>query len=268
LKVETGYFALTLDLEPDHAGLKRESFDILDRSDEIREYLQFLKDRNVPLSVFVTGRVLEERPGTVELFREFGCEFHSHGHGHVPHCPDCSEDIEKGKDAFRSFFGEDPKGYRAPEGKITKRGIRTLEKLGFIFDSSVFPSLYPNPAYYLTVKRNPHFIFDSRVYEFPFAVIRPVNITWSISYQKLFGPGPFDLLSRRFHQGKYLVYDSHLHDFIINDMYKELSPFWRMIYSRNRRAGMSIMKRTLASIEGMGYRFVDFTDLLALEGIR
>jgi peptidoglycan/xylan/chitin deacetylase (PgdA/CDA1 family) len=254
-------FAMTLDLEPDYAGLMPERFDLLDKIQEIEEILFFLKEKKIPLTVFVTGRIIEKKPETVNLFREFECEFHSHGYSHFPDEADDYEEIKKGKILFRDHFGYDPIGYRAPDGKITKKAIKNLEKLGFKFDSSVFPSFWPNPFKYFHLNDQPFFIYNSRILEIPFSVLYPLRTTFSLSYIKFIGYNINRYFFNRFKQRDIIVFDSHLHDFIQNNLYKMLSPFWRFIYSRNNINGLNYLKKTIDLVLKNNYSFVKINDI-------
>lgn len=253
---------MTLDLEPDHAGLMPERFDLLDKIREIKEILDYFKKKEIPLTVFVTGRTIEKKPDTVDLFRKYECEFQSHGYTHNPKKANDYEEIKKGKKIFKDYFGYDPIGYRAPDGKITKKAIKNLEKLGFEFDSSIFPSIWPNPFRYIHLKDQPFFIYNTNILELPFSVLYPLRITFSISYIKLIGYNVNSYFFNRFKQQDIIVFDSHLHDLIQNNLYKKLSPFWKFIYSRNNINGLKYMKKTIDLVIDNNYTFVKINDIL------
>jgi len=110
----------------------------------LEEYIELIQSVDVPVSVFVVGRLLEERPDVVErLNAALEVEFHLHSYAHDPEMSmGFRSDLSDGIEAFESFFGHRPQGYRAPLGKISAQQITTLDREGFGFDSSIFPS-YP-----------------------------------------------------------------------------------------------------------------------------
>jgi hypothetical protein len=255
-------FALTLDLEPDHAGLLPEYFGLCENRETIKEFLDFLKQQKVPLTVFVTGKCIEKRPAALPLFEDYGCEFHSHGYAHRARRPDHPEDIAKGKEVFERYFGYPPQGYRAPEGKITEQGIEKLKELGFTFDSSIFPSFWPNPFKYLRLPYSPHHIDGTKILELPFSIINPLKLTFSLSYVKLLGFGFYRFFFNHFRQPDVIVFDSHLHDLFPSRKHNRLPLFWRMVYNRNKTRGFLLLKKTLALIKNKGYSFVSMKTLL------
>lgn len=100
---------------------------------------------DIPVSIFVVGKTLEQYPKKVEqLQRELNVESHLHSYRHDnSKSVDFGEEIELGTRAFESFFGIEPKGYRAQQGKINMNELLMLDDYGFKFDSSIFLSYRP-----------------------------------------------------------------------------------------------------------------------------
>lgn len=248
-------FALTLDLEPDYGGVIPESFSLLDETDKIECFLKFLRKEHIPLTVFVTGRVLEEKPETVKIFEKYGCEFHSHGYSHNLKQPDSYEEIKNGRNAFINYFDRSPNGFRAPEGRISDKGIRHLKEMNFKFDSSIFPSYYPNPFRYLFATTSPSYINDSKILEIPFAILKPLRITFSLSFIKLFGMKFYRFLFNNFSQPDIMVFDSHLHDLFLGKSFNKLPLIWKSLLNRNKENGIKLLKETLSMLKN-DYLFV------------
>jgi hypothetical protein len=92
--------------------------------------------------------------------------------------------------------------------------------------------------------------------EIPFASFTPLRIILSISYIKLFGVDFFIKLSQSFSLPDIICFDSHLHDFIhIENSYKQLSPFWKVLYGRNKLKGVEHCVKFLKHIKEVGYEF-------------
>lgn len=65
--------------------------------------------------------------------------------------------------AYVDYFHKDPEGYRAPSGKISYSGIKRLEEQGFLYDSSIVPSYFPDPFKYLFSNKELHYYNKSSV---------------------------------------------------------------------------------------------------------
>ena len=249
-------FVLTLDLEAAVSGILDREYAFFDGIENIRGLLELLKGEEVGLSVFAVGEIFGLYPNIITLFEEYGCEFHCHSFSHDPAHPDSEEEIVSVKRAFRARFGRDPLGYRTPQGRITDAGIRALEKHGFVFDSSVVPSYYPNPFKYLLKDRSVHTYKNSRIVEIPLTAITPFRLTFSISHMKLLGYRTYAVLTRIFKLPPTIVFCCHLHDFFLTDWaWSRLPIFWKCVYGRNRSRGTEFLQRTITAMKRRGYSF-------------
>lgn len=248
---------LVLDLESDHSGLLKDEYSIFQKPDRIRELLDSLKQERVKLSVFVVGEVLEKFPGIVKLFlNNYDCEFHCHSYSHNPKFPDSEAEIKKSRAAFIKFFGREPLGYRAPLGKISDQGIKSLEKHGFKFDVSIVPSYFPNPFKYLFRKKTIHLYKASHIIEIPSSSISPLRLTFALSYLKLLGYENFQKILKISRIPGIIVFGTHLHDFFSEPaLIRKLPLFWRRIYSRNYDKGLDYLARVIKDFKDRGYTF-------------
>jgi polysaccharide deacetylase family protein (PEP-CTERM system associated) len=94
---------------------------------------------------FVLGWVAERCPGLVRRIAEAGHEVASHGHGHEL-LDGLSEeafrsDVERSKVLLEDLIGETVRGYRAPSFSIKEWALPILQELGFVYDSSLFPTV-------------------------------------------------------------------------------------------------------------------------------
>jgi len=255
-------FCLTMDLEAAVSGILEEDYSILEDTSAIESFLDGLNQRGVPLTVFVVGEILERFPRVIEIFRKKGCEFHCHSHTHDPQAPDSEAEIAACREAFQRAFGHPPRGYRAPQGRISDSGVRHLEAQGFAFDSSVFPSYYPNPFRYLFRNRKPHYIRGGNLLEIPFTAISPLRVTLSISWIKLLGWRAYRSLLKISSLPGELVFGTHLHDFFLSrSQLSRLPRFWRFIYSRNRGRGEQLLYRALDYFQERGVEFTTISSI-------
>jgi peptidoglycan/xylan/chitin deacetylase (PgdA/CDA1 family) len=250
-------FAFTLDLEPDYAGIV-DQYEIFKDLNKIEEVLKTLRSLEIKITVFALGEIFEKFPGVIKLFEKYDCEFEPHSYSHNFNNPDSEPEIKKARTAYFNYFNKYPKGYRAPRGKISYSGIKLLEKYGFSYDSSIFPSYFPNPFRYLFFNKQIHYYRDSKVMEIPLTTALPSRLTLSLSYLKLFGINFFIYQSLP----GIICFDSHLHDFIFNEnSYSKLSPFWKFIYRRNKTRGTEYCLKFLRHIKQKGYEFCYMSEI-------
>lgn len=254
-------FAFTLDLEPEYGGSVGQHEIFRDHA-KIEDLLLTLQSLDVKTTVFTVGKLFEQSPEVIELFERYHCEFEAHSFSHDPTRPDSEFEIQKTKDAFWRYFNRNPIGYRAPEGRITAAGIELLEKHGFLYDSSIFPSYFPNPLRYLFSNRNIHYHKDSNIMEIPFTSITPFRLTLNIAYIKLLGLGLYKRFCQVFRLPEAICFNAHLHDFIvIESSYRKLSPFWKFVYGRNKFRGVEHCVDFLQFMRRKGYRFCFMSEL-------
>ena len=254
-------FAFTLDLEADHAGIV-DQYEIFKDHARIEEFLSVMQSTGVKITAFTVGDVLERFPEVIKIFEKYDCEFEPHSFSHDINFPDSEEEIERSREAYIRYFGKNPIGYRAPQGRISRSGINALEKYGFLYDSSIFPSYYPNPFKYLFCNRQVHFHNNTNIMEIPITSITPFRLTLNIAYIKLLGIDLSMKLCRTFTLPDVINFNSHLHDFIVKEAsYGKLPPFWKFIFGRNKFSGLEYCVRFLEFIKEQGYRFCYMSEI-------
>ena len=254
-------FAFTLDLEAEYT-CSVDGYDLFKDHARIEEILYMLHSLGVKTTVFVPGIVLERFPDVVKIFEKYESEFEAHSYSHDCNNPDSEDEIEKSREVFFKYFGRYPTGYRAPQGRISGSGIKALKKYGFLYDSSIFPSYFPNPFKYLFCKRDIHHYKDSEIMEIPLTSITPFRLTLNIGYIKLFGIDFYMKLFRLFSIPDTICINSHLHDFIhCEDSFGKLSPIWQFIFGRNKYMGMEYSLKFLEFIKQKGYRFCYMSEI-------
>jgi len=190
---ETGKTAyITLDLEPDHAGYSPEAYECW-QEEKLLDLLKLLKKYNIRLSIFVVTKSLKGHQRQINLFKNYRCEFYLHSHSHNLKYPDTMGEIKRGKKEFKKYFGKYPRGYRAPGGLISEKGLNYLNKEGFLFDSSVIPSFWPKFSFFLKPSR-PYKDTASGIFEIPFSVVSPFRLVIALSWIKLFGLSLYKIL--------------------------------------------------------------------------
>ncbi|MDD5617546.1 MAG: polysaccharide deacetylase family protein [Candidatus Omnitrophica bacterium] len=254
-------FALTLDLEPEHAGLSP-NYDIFRDKGKIEEILSLITSLGVKITVFIVGEIFDRRPDIIKIFEKYNCEFEIHSYSHNHANLSDREEIEKAKKMYINYFSKSPKGYRAPCGRISKETIALLEEYGFLYDSSIFPSYYPDPLHYLFCNRNIHYFHNSRIMEIPLTSITPFRLTLSLSYLKLLGLNLYFNLLKIFKLPDFICFNTHLHDFIVyEESLRKLPPFWKFVYSRNKLKGIDYSVEFIDFIKTQGYQFCFMSEI-------
>lgn len=258
------YFAFNLDLEADHAG-QVGRYGIFKSKEHIEKLLELLNNLNVKITVFVVGEIFELYPDIIKIFQKYNCEFEAHSYSHKPANGNSDEELSRAKSAYYSYFKKYPKGYRAPLGKISDKTIELLEKHDFIYDSSIFPSYYPNPFRYLLCNRQIHHYKNSNILEIPLTVVTPFRLMLSLSYIKLFGLKFYLKLFKYFKLPDIIIFNTHLHDFIVNeDSHGRLPVFWKFIYDRNKYKGIEFCMDFLKYIREKKYQFCHMSEIYGI----
>lgn len=252
-------FYLTLDFECDFGtALRRNVYDALGEVDRLTESLH---RAGVPLTCFVQTEVLEEAPERVETLRELDkVSFHPHSHTHRPRGEsDVEWEITTSTERYRDFFGEQPRGYRLPNGNVRPDDYRALSEHGYDFDASLFPSWRPNHFDNTDAPTRPHQYPALDLFELPFTVYSDtVRIPTALSYCRLLGR-PFTWLLSRY-PPRVVVFNVHMHDLVTPSSYHDLPPLYRAVYARNDH-GFDLLERVLSRFDTLGYRFGTLDEL-------
>jgi hypothetical protein len=250
-------FAFTIDLESDYGGVVGQ-YEIFKDPAKIEELLYALDSFGVKITVFSVAEIFELFPDIINLFEKYNCEFEPHSYSHNFDNPDSEAEIEKAKSVFVRYFNKEPKGYRAPRGKISDSGIMCLEKYHFLYDSSIVPSYFPNPFKYLLSNRKVHYYKNSDIMEIPFTSLSPLRLPLSVSYIKLLGLKFYTMLSLP----DVACFGSHLHDFIIDECsFSKLPLKWKFIYNRNKYRGIELCMKYLKHVSDKGYSFCFMSEI-------
>ncbi len=257
-------FVFSLDLEADYAGCA-DQYEIFKDPEKIEQVLSVLDSLGVKITVFVVGEIFERYPDVIRIFEKYNCEYESHSYSHNVVNPYLEDEIRKARASYFNYFKKYPKGYRVPQGRVSNAIIKLLERYGFLYDSSIFPSYYPNPFRYFFHNRNIHYFNNSNIMEIPITTITPFRLTLSLSYIKLLGIKFYIKLLQIFAVPNNICFSCHLHDFIVEEAsYAKLSYFWKFIYSRNKFLGVNYCIQFLKHFKQKGYQFCFMSELYKL----
>lgn len=187
--------ALTIDLEDWYQGLTSTSQQIErwpnyeDRVVEnTHKILDILAEANVKATFFTLGYVADQFPALIRRVADAGHEIALHGYYHrqvfrlTPQA--FRTDLIRGREAVEEASGQKVFGHRAPMFSINRSALwafDVLRELGFLYDSSVFPTrnmLYGYPE----APRTPYRPFkDSNFTEFPMSTVEVMGRKLPIS---------------------------------------------------------------------------------------
>jgi peptidoglycan/xylan/chitin deacetylase (PgdA/CDA1 family) len=251
---------ITLDFETDY-GDRIGAFNIIDDRRALEGLSALFAELDVPVSAFIRTDLLLDYPRSGEVVRMVADDYHCHSHTHRSTGFDSRYEIAQTAAAFEECFGYRPSGYRAPYGRLYPGDIDLLKAHGFKFSASVFPSFRPGKFNHLSLPITP-FAYDNGIVELPFAVVPGLRYIVSLSYLKLLGMSASRVLFSLFGLPDIVVFDSHLHDFIVNETsFRMLPPGPRLAWGRNKHAGNDYLRAFVGILRERGYRFITMTGL-------
>jgi peptidoglycan/xylan/chitin deacetylase (PgdA/CDA1 family) len=203
---------LSLDLEQDYGEqLDNPQFHGIER---LGEFVNNFKKFNLPITCFVQGSLFETHPKQIEKLTALDIEFELHSYSH----PRLSQmnfeyEIKKGKEAFYSYFGYFPSGYRSPLAYFNDSSCyEILSNHGFKYDSSICPTYRPGVFLNFNKPLEPYYIKQAGIVEIPMGVFsKIIRVPAGLSYLRLFDKNIINLI--RFPPvQRFLVFHFHLHD--------------------------------------------------------
>jgi hypothetical protein len=251
---------VTLDFEMDY-GDRVEEPNILNNKQELTDLSGVFTELKVPVSAFVRTDMLVNYPQSLNAVKQIAQDFHCHSHTHNTKVFNSKEEIPKSQSIFKEYFGCAPLGYRAPQGVLYPGDLEIIKECGFKFSASIFPSYRPGKFNNFSMPQD-NFMYDNGILEFPFAAVPKLRYIISMSYLKLLGFPASKALFSMFGLPNVLIFDSHLHDYIVNhESFTKLSPKIKFAYVINKYSGIKYFKSFVGLLKDKGYRFITVTQL-------
>ncbi|MBI2625984.1 MAG: polysaccharide deacetylase family protein [Candidatus Nealsonbacteria bacterium] len=126
------------------------SIDVEHPIDNLSQILEVFKRNNIPATLFVTGKVLEQHPG---LFKnlpsnyEVACHSFTHRFWNTLDSEERKKELSDFLFLYQNIFNKKPRGFRAPSHIIDEEALELLEEKGFLYDSSIVPHYPPFKKY-------------------------------------------------------------------------------------------------------------------------
>ena len=145
---------LTIDVEElfhaEYARNLRKSRNIFRTPSTMPRVLKLLDEHNTKATFFVVGELAEKYPNVMKEIIDGGHEVAFHSYDHKPLWDKNPDQVEKEIERFNelliSIIGDRCTGFRAPSFSLddkTRWALEVLEKMGMLYDSSVFPAWTP-----------------------------------------------------------------------------------------------------------------------------
>jgi peptidoglycan/xylan/chitin deacetylase (PgdA/CDA1 family) len=257
---------LTLDTEFDlHSD--RCDIELFSDKSKLSIFRDIVFKHEIKINGFLATKILECNPGLIDnALSELPIVFEIHSHSHNQNEPDSQKEIDTAMELYFKYFGRAPKGYRAPNGLISKAGLQRLIQRGFQYDSSIFPSYRFDEYGYnnLHLPVDP-FIYDvsgNSILEIPFGAIRTVRVIFCLSYAKLLGTTIFKSLVKLFGLPDILLINSHPYDYFIKNHLANVSGWKRWAHARNAEKSLQVFEELIITVKKMGYHFVHIDDII------
>ncbi len=108
----------------------------------LHRVLDVLEAFDVPATFFVPGKVAEHYPDRIQEVAAGGFEIGLHGYAHenFGHLNDgeLGDAFSQGVAALKKVTGENPMGFRVPEGEMTREAYDHMAASGILYSSSMF----------------------------------------------------------------------------------------------------------------------------------
>ena len=247
---------LSIDVEYDYSGDGSEALD------RLPNLLAAMGHTGLPLTAFVEGRLFVERPDLCACLVEAEADLHLHCYDHR-RSGDTADSLKASIDAFESFVGTRPRGYRAKNYHLTEEMFQALVAEGFAWDSSILPGIglggLPDRTFY----RGDWFVFDGAIAELPVASWRPLGIPFTQSYRQVLGPFAERLIGWLASLPDLLVYNMHMVDLVqTGRIGKSPEPLWLKgahAWARWRQRGFEDLAAVGDRLRRQGYLWTTMT---------
>lgn len=250
----------TLDMEQDYGRINDySSFKNIDG------LIDLFKKYDLKLTIFVTGKIIEQKPEIIEKIKEnIDCEFHPHSYCHEINkkltIEEREADFKKAVEVYRKFFGKNPIGWRTPCGNIIQEEVNWLRKEGFLFSSSLIPTYRPGLFNNLRQSDKP-FFYPNGLLEIPLSSLPLVKMPFSLSYFQLLGWPISSFLIKNKKSSRHIIFNFHLHNLSKLDNIKQLKSRFRLGYLKNQNNGFKILEKFIKTIIKGRYQSKTMTEL-------
>ncbi len=263
MKLSEHNVCLTMDIEPDYGRCA--TTHILDAAGP---FFDWIAAESLPLTTFVTGRLIEAGHPIVDRLLAAGASVELHGYTHQASkfgsaLTSHADEINRGTDAYVKRFGHVPAGYRAPAGVISAEDLRLLSSLGYRYDSSVFPVQRRGRYDFSRLPRQPFLWQELGLREFPIGLLTP-QLPSGLTFINLLGPllsAKLILRTVKNKSGPHII-DGHFHNLFSHPGARSTLPWaMRSLYTLGTwTGGLTGLRALTQRLRGKGVVFANLQD--------
>jgi peptidoglycan/xylan/chitin deacetylase (PgdA/CDA1 family) len=233
---------------------------LLEEGTRLATFCSLLQRHNVPLTCFVVMQhATRYADALARLASATQTEFAVHSYSHDQDCPATVDEVRRSWDAYCDIWNLEPRGYRSPNCLIDTEGLRNLADRGFLYDSSVTPSVridkygynnwhLPTEPFWFTSR-------ERRILELPVGCFGGVRLPLALSYMKLLGLRAMRAASTCLSLPEVAVIYFHPHDLYINEISHHIHGWKKFAHLRNARNGFRMLEGVIAMLKERGYQF-------------
>lgn len=220
-----------------------------------------LRRYGVPLTCFIVMKhaACYAQP-LASLAQATEVEFAIHSYSHDTRAPATREEVKRSWNVYCELWNKEPRGYRSPVCIIDTEGLRNIANQGFLYDSSVAPTLRLDAYGYnnLHLPTTPfRFQLPGRqILELPIACFGGIRVPLILSYVKLLGLTATRAASRLLSLPDVVVVYFHPYDLYIMDIVQNIPGWKKYAHLCNARNGLLLLEGIIAMLKERGYQFV------------
>jgi peptidoglycan/xylan/chitin deacetylase (PgdA/CDA1 family) len=251
---------LSIDVEPD-LWCPKERLRLFESASRLDALCSLFRRNGVPLTCFVVMKhATRYKEALASVADAVEIELAVHSFSHDQRSPATADEVRRAWDTYCDIWNREPRGYRAPNCLIDAQGLRNLSDQGFLYDSSVTPSIrldrfgYNN--WHLPTKP---FLFESaprNILELPIACFSGIRVPLVLSYVKLFGLRAYEVASRFLSLPNIAVVYFHAYDLYITEIADNCPGWKKYAHLRNGGRGLQILDDMIGMMKQQGYQFM------------
>ncbi len=259
---------MSMDIEPDLRDPSRQ-IRLLDDDARMQALVDVLTAERVPLTSFtVMVHARRHADRLAALAARVTMEYAVHSFSHDTAQPASETEVRSAKEAYQDLWGAPPLGYRSPNCLIDERGVDTLVRHGFLYDSSIVPSVRADGYAYNNLRfgRDP-FLFagpSGSILELPVACLGGIRLPLIFSYVKLLGLQTYQAALSVFPLPDIVVTYLHPYDLYVEEVVNHVTGWKRLAHRRNSRNALVLLSQLIRTLKGRGYRFALMRDVAGL----
>lgn len=256
---------LTVDVEPD-LWCPQQRIRLLEDDARMHALTSLLRRNNVPLTCFVVMQhAARHARSFASLAKAIDVEFAVHSYSHDQRSPATADEVRRAWDTYGELWNRTPRGYRSPNCLIDAQGLRNLARQGFIYDSSVTPSVRFDRFGYnnLHLPTRPFMVHSTEtpILEFPVACTAVTRMPFIFSYAKLVGMPAYRLASAMMPLPDIVVTYFHPYDLYVSEIAHHIPGWKRRAHLRGADRPLDLLSEFITILKRRGYSFAKMEDL-------